>query len=224
MEISGPFRTILWCVSVCVATGWGQEYTISTIAGGAPPPTPVPALNASTGPPRGVATDDAGNLYFTSLHCVFKVDTEGVLTLVAGNSRPGYSGDGGPATSAQLSSPMGVAVDSTGSLYVVDGGSSRIRRVSPDGIITTVAGTGIAGFSGDDGPAASAQLMNPFAIAVDATGNLFIAEPAGNRIRRVSTSGVISTVAGNGFSGFSGATVDRPPRLNSTTRAALQWT
>src|SRR5450759_4117502 len=197
MEINPRCRTAFWFLSVCGAAGWGQEYTISTIAGGAPPPTPVSGVSASIGSPQGVATDATGNLYFTSLNCVFKLDPNGVLTLVAGNSRPGYSGDGGPATSAQLKltsslfTPNGVAADSSGNLYIADSGNFRIRRVSPDGIITTVAGNGIYGFSGegDGGPATSARLGGPTGLAVDSTGRLYIADSG--RVRRVSPNGNI---------------------------------
>lgn len=97
-----------------------QQYTISTYAGGAPPPTPVMGTAASIGPPQGVATDSSEIVYFASGHCVFRLDTNGVLTRVAGNCRAGYSGDGGLATSAQLNTPSGVAVDSSGNLYIAD--------------------------------------------------------------------------------------------------------
>src|SRR5213593_4017849 len=121
---------------------WAQQYVISTIAGGAPPPTPVAAVNANIGPTYAVATDAPGNVYFISDDCVFKLDQNGVLTRVAGDSRAGYSGDGGPAINAQLNFPRGIAVDSAGSLFIADTSNDRIRKVSADGIITTVAGNG----------------------------------------------------------------------------------
>jgi uncharacterized protein (TIGR03437 family) len=190
---------------------WAQQYVISTIAGGAPPPTPAAALTVSIGAPSGVATDSAGNVYFLSLNCVFKLDKDGDATRVAGNSRAGYSGDGGPATSAQLANPLGVAVDASGNLFIADTNNYRVRRVSTNGIITTVAGNGSNGFSGDGGPATSAQLANPAGVAVDGSGNLFIVDtnynyaPApNNRVRKVSTNGIITTVAGSGTWGFSG--------------------
>ncbi|MCX6594263.1 MAG: hypothetical protein NTZ56_22340 [Acidobacteria bacterium] len=181
-----------------------QEYTISTIAGGGPPATPVAGTAASIGQPYGVATDRAGNVFFSSLNCVFKLDADGVMTRVAGTSRPGFSGDGGPATSAQLfgldpsaQNPnlSGLAVDAAGNLFIADSGNHRIRRVTPAGIVTTVAGNGTQGFSGDGGPATSGQLGKPSAVAVDAAGNLFIADSGNDRIRRVTPDGFITTVA-----------------------------
>jgi hypothetical protein len=155
-----------------------------------------------------IATDTAGNVYFSSLNCVFKLDMSGVVTRIAGTSRPGFSGDGGPATSAQLHNPAGLAIDSAGNLFIVDSGNDRIRRVSPDGVITTVAGNGTIGFSGDGGPATSAQLglgvgppnyeglylslYLPRYVAVDGLGNLFIADYG--RIRKVSADGIINTL------------------------------
>ena len=150
-----------------------------------------------------VAADRAGNVFFVDQNTVLRLDAAtGILTLVAGNGTPGFSGDNGPATSAQLNGPAGVAVDSAGNLYIADTGNHRIRKVS-NGVITTVAGNGTPGFSGDNGPATSAQLYNPVGVAVDSAGNLYIADAGNNRIRKVS-NGVITTVAGNGTCGFSG--------------------
>ena len=183
-----------------------QQYVISTYAGGAPLPTPAPATAGTIGAALGVAADAGGNVYFASadLNSVFKLDQSGVLTRVAGDSRPGYSGDGGPATSARLRLDWqigaavlgGVAVDSAGNLFIADTGNGCIRRVSPSGIITTVAGNGTVGYSGDGGPATNAQLNLPAGVAVDGAGNLFIADHWA--VRRVSASGIITTVAGNG--------------------------
>src|SRR5262249_43599938 len=122
----------------------------------------------------------------------------------AGNGTSGYSGDGGPATSAQLNVPFGVAVDGAGNLYIADLRNSRIRKVTTDGLISTVAGNETTGYSGDGGPATSAQLNSPNGVAVDGAGNLYIADYSNNRIRRVTTDGLISTVAGNGTRGYSG--------------------
>ncbi len=181
-----------------------QQYIISTIAGGAPPLSPSAATQASIGAPQGVFADAAGNVYLSSLDCVFKVDSSGVLSLVAGNARPGYSGDGGAATSAQLDNPFAIAVDSGGNIYIADAGNNRIRKVSPAGIIVTVAGGGLGPDSGDGGPATSASLGFPNGIALDAAGNLYIADSGNNAIRKVSAGGVTSTIAGGGPNGYSG--------------------
>ena len=117
-------------------------------------------------------------------------------------ARPGISGDGGQATSAQLNNPVGVAVDAQGSLYIADYANNRVRKVS-GGIITTVAGTGTAGYSGDGGQATSAQLNFPVGVAVDAQGSLYIADSGNYRVRKVS-GGIITTVAGTGTAGYSG--------------------
>jgi len=175
-----------------------QQYAVSTVAGRALPPTPAPALSSSIGNTNSVARDAAGDIYFSSDECVFKVDTNGILTLVAGNSTSGYSGDGGPAINAQLSNPWGVAVDQAGNVYIADELNNRIRRVSPAGIITTVAGVGTIGFSGDGGSATDAQLHFPLNVTVDASGNLYIADYFNNRVRKVSPNGIIVTVGGGG--------------------------
>jgi len=207
---------ILVLALIATISAPAQEYTIFTIAGGAPPPTPAPALTASIGSPDGVATDTGGNIYFTSVNCVFKVDISGTLTRLAGNARLGYSGDGGPASSAQLNSPQGLAVDGAGNLYIADFGNRRVRKISPNGTITTVAGNGNPGFSGDGGPATSARLADPSGVAVDPAGNLYIADSSNHRVRKVSSDGLITTVAGNGTQGFSG---DGGP----ATSAELNW-
>jgi uncharacterized protein (TIGR03437 family) len=176
-----------------------QQYMISTVAGGAPS---IPVATASF----GVAADQIGNIYFSSstLNTVFRIDPSGAITRVAGNSRTGFSGDGGPAIEAQLNHPNGLAVDVSGNLFIADTGNRRIRRVSPGGIIVTVAGSGDCCLSGDGGPAVNTQLRTPFGVSVDASGNLFIADEYDQRVRRVSTDGIISTVAGTGTAGFSG--------------------
>jgi uncharacterized protein (TIGR03437 family) len=187
----------------------GQTYTISTFAGGGLPVN-IPGTTASLSPGY-VAADPAGNLFFVNGNIVLRLDaTTGILTQVAGNGTTGFSGDNGPATSAQLYFPTGVAVDSAGNLYIADTNNHRIRKVSK-GVITTVAGNGLTGFSGDNGAATSARLGSPVAVAVDSAGNLYIADAGNHSIRKVS-NGVIATVAGNGFAGFNG---DNGPAANA---------
>ena len=182
-------------------SAWGQTYTMSTFAGGALPVNLV-GTSASLGyAPRDVAADQLGNVYFVYQNTVLEVNAStGILIQVAGNGTTGSSGDNGPATSAQLNGPTGLAVDSSGNLYIADTLNHRIRQVSPGGVISTVAGTGTQGFTGDAGPATSALLSAPTGVAADSNGNLYIADTLNHRIRKVSSSGVIDTVVGGGAS------------------------
>jgi len=165
-----------------------------------------PATAASLGFVTGVALDAIGNLYIAdgTNARVRKVDQEGTISTIAGNGVEAFSGDGGPATSASLNRPSGVAVDAAGNIYIGDSRNSRIRKVDAGGIITTVAGNGASGFSGDGGPANAASLAAPRGVMVDAAGNLYIADMDNSRIRKVDAGGIITTVAGNGVYGFSG--------------------
>jgi uncharacterized protein (TIGR03437 family) len=198
---------------------FGQTYTISTFAGGALPVN-ILGTSASLGdtsrpPPRFIAVDRTGSALFVVQDSVLRLDAvTGILTVVAGNGSPGFSGDNGPATSSQLSNPLGIALDSVGNLYIADAGNNRIRRVSK-GVITTVAGNGTQGFSGDNGPAASAQLNGAQGLAADGAGNLYIADSQNHRVRKVSNE-VITTVAGNGKFGFGG---DNGPATNAQLNA-----
>jgi RHS repeat-associated protein len=154
----------------------------------------------------GVVVDAAGNIYIadTGNYCIRKVDTNGIITTVAGDGTQSYSGDGGPATQAKLYNPHGVAVDTAGNIYIADPGNHCIRKVDTSGTITTVAGDGTQGYSGDGGPAAQAKLYNPLGVAVDASGNIYIADMLNHCIRKVDTSGIITTVAGDGTQSYSG--------------------
>jgi hypothetical protein len=128
----------------------------------------------------------------------------GIIATVAGNGTIGYSGDGGAATNAEFNSPCGVAVDTAGNLFIADTVNNRVRKVGTNGIITTVAGNGTNGYSGDEGAATNAELYHPYGIAVDTIGNLFIGDRGNNCIREVSANGIIATVAGNGTNGYFG--------------------
>jgi uncharacterized protein (TIGR03437 family) len=165
-----------------------QAQTITTVAG-----------NSSWSLVYNVSLDSAGSMYVPDYgkHVVYKIDTLGSTTIIAGNGKAGYSGDGALATNAQLNQPLGTVVGSDGSVYITDSANDRIRKVSPNGIITTIAGS-TAGFSGDGGPASAAKLNYPFSIVMDAAGNMFFTEVNNERIRKISASGTISTVAGTG--------------------------
>ena len=203
-QVSGR---LVWSISALLLAGAavasGQQYSIATRAGGAPPTTPATAINTSIGPTGKLTTDASNNVYFSAGNCVYKLTPGGTLNLVAGNSRAGYSGDGGLATSAQLNSPQGLALDKAGNLYISDSLNNRVRVGSATtGIITTLAGNGTGGYSGDNGVATSAELNSPYGVAVDASGNIYIADTFNLVIRTVTAStGIITTVAGNGTGG-----------------------
>jgi sugar lactone lactonase YvrE len=182
-----------------------QQYVITTVAGGVPLPTPAAAAQSAAPLPTALTLDSAGNVYFAGESCIFKITPGGVMTRIAGNARTGYSGDGGPATNAQLGNPTGMAVDTAGNLYLADGLNNRVRKVSTDGTISTVAGNGAAGYSGDGSAAVNAQLNGPSGVALDSAGNLYIADTGNHRVRKVSAKdGTISTVVGTGVAGYSG--------------------
>ena len=183
-----------------------QSYLITTVAGGGSPLTPAPATSVSLGHIAALAADAHGGLYFAASTYVFKMDSSGTVTRIAGSPFTGYTGDGGAALNAELGTPKGIAVDSSGNVYIADSSNNVVRKVSAaTGIVTTVAGTGTAGMSGDSGPAASAQLSGPAAVAVDGTGNIYIADTGNNVVRKVTVAdGTIATVAGNGETGDSG--------------------
>ncbi|MGA2217429.1 MAG: Ig-like domain repeat protein [Terracidiphilus sp.] len=166
----------------------------------------VEAINIQLSRPGGLAFDTAGDIYIadTDNYLIREVNVDGIISTVAGNGEQGFGGDGGPATSALLDSPDGVAVDSAGNIYIADTNNNRIREVQAStGNIVTIAGTGVAGFSGDGGSAVSATLDSPTAIAVDSQGNVYIADTLNNRIREI-TGANINTVAGNGQQTYSG--------------------
>src|SRR5438874_1824513 len=165
-----------------------------------------PATAARLNKPSGVAVDPAGNLYIADRgnQRIRKVSADGTISTYAGTGTVGFAGDGGPATAAQLNEPVGVALDPAGNLYIAERENHRIRKVTPGGVISTYAGTGTQGFSGDGGPATGAQLLGPGGVALDPAGNLYIADLDNSRTRRVSTVDTIATYAGSGSLGFSG--------------------
>lgn len=173
-----------------------------------------PASETNLSNAYGIATDLDDNLYVLSRgHAkIFRIGADGIARHIAGTGESGFSGDGGPALKAQINYSNHLVADSTGNLFIADTANHRVRKISTDGIITTVAGTGKSGFSGDGGPALEAELGAPAAIAIDADGNLYIAEFFNHRIRKIATDGTISTIAGTGTSGFNG---DGQPALES---------
>jgi RHS repeat-associated protein len=164
------------------------------------------AIEAELNRPAQLAVDAWGNLYFDEVDSnrIFKVDSAGIISIIAGNGTAGFSGDGGLATEAQLNIPRGIVLDNMGNLFFADLGNNRIRKVDQNGIIETVAGNGIAGFSGDGGLATQAELYRPGGVTIDASGNIYISDYFNHRIRRVNTNGIIVTIAGNGIAGFGG--------------------
>jgi sugar lactone lactonase YvrE len=213
---SGPGGTFI--EPICCAT-----YPLAGFAGDGGPATAA-QLDAGS-----LAFDPDGNLYVgdASNDRVRKIDRQGIITTVVGKGTPGYSGDGGQAAEAELSigpglaNPnvgMGIAFDAAGNLYIADFGNSRVRRVDRQGIITTIAGTGVPGFSGDGGPATAAQISAPIDLAFDAAGSLYIADLSpigdeGTRVRKIDQNGIITTVAGGGA----------PALLADGVRATSVW-
>ena len=165
-----------------------------------------PASSAAVNGPWGIDFDTAGNLYIACRNDnrIRKVNTSGVISTVAGTGGSGYTGDGGPALSATFSGPIGMAVDMAGNLYVCENGNHTIRKINTSGIITTVAGTGISGYTADGIAATSSMLNSPVGMDCDPSGILYIADQSNNRIRKVDLLGIITTVAGNGASAFGG--------------------
>jgi uncharacterized protein (TIGR03437 family) len=167
-----------------------------------------PAVGAALINPEGLAIDSAGNLYISegNANRIRKVSPTGIITLFAGSYTPASGlGDGGPATSAFLNSPIGLSLDSTGQLYIAEAGGNRIRKVALDGTISTIAGPGSDGMLGDGGLASAASLRAPTGVAVDSTGDVYIADAGHNLIRKVSAATqIITTVAGDGVPGYSG--------------------
>jgi sugar lactone lactonase YvrE len=193
----------------------GLDGLINTVVGGGPIGTSSddgdltgdggPALAAALQEPTAIAFDGAGNLYIADRdnHAIRRVDPSGIITTVAGSGERGLAGDDGPAINAELSRPQGVAVDGAGNIYISDSDNHRIRKVDPSGVITTIAGTGEPGYSGDGGPAIDAMIVDPYMLVVDGGGNLLFSS-SGNVIRKIDAGGIISSVAGTGEAGLSG--------------------
>ena len=195
---------LLTFIVFAILPGLGKAQVISTVAGtfnGDGYSARSIGLN-----PVGAVTDSLGNMYIAvpDRHVVMKLSVAGVFSTVAGTGVYGFKGDNGPAIAAQLRSPWKVAVDKAGNVFIADNLDNRIRKVTPAGIITTVAGNGGAGFSGDGGQAIYARMQGPADLAIDGSGNLFVADYVNRRVRKIAPNGIISTVAGSGVSGRGG--------------------
>jgi gliding motility-associated-like protein len=163
----------------------------------------------------GLHTDAAGNLYISDYgnQIIRKVNSSGIINTIAGTPLlGGFSGDGGPATAARLQNPYAVVVKADGTVLIPDAGNHRIRQISPAGVISTIAGNGVNANAGNGGPATAASLAAPWRIADDAAGNLYVADPLNERVRRITPAGIIDNYAGNGTSGYSG---DGGPAINA---------
>jgi trimeric autotransporter adhesin len=204
--VTVSIAALVWAVTVSAAGATASVFRVETVAGSSDPGDGGPALAAQLGAIQGIAVDRSGNIYLsdTDHHRVRKVAPGGTISTLAGTGVAGSSGDGGPAAKAQLNLPYGLAVDANGNVYVADAGNNCVRRISPDGTITTVAGTGAKGSAGDGGLAVHAQLLTPRNLALDAAGNLYISEFEGQRVRKVGLNGAIGAVAGTGVAGFRG--------------------
>ncbi|HEX8920828.1 MAG TPA: hypothetical protein VF766_05090, partial [Pyrinomonadaceae bacterium] len=200
IEQRKPNQIIRRVLALCLLTflpALAHAQVISTIAGGFPNDG-GPATSAALGNIQNIAYDAAGNLYLADIvdHRIRKIDTAGNITTFIGNGTSGYSGDGGPASAALISRPHGLLFDPAGNMIFADRGNHRIRKVTPAGIISTIVGNGTLGYSGDGGPATAATMYEPGGLALDVAGNLYIAEVGNNVIRKVTTTGIIQTVAG----------------------------
>ncbi len=202
--MAGKLQACALLILAASSIGTAQQYTISTIAGATLPSSAASATGFSIGSPRRIAFDASGNFYFTSLNAVFKVNSGGAVTLVAGTGHAGFSGDGGLAINAQLNAPEGIAIGADGKVYIADSKNNRIRSVSAAGVISTFAGDGAPGEHtaiGDGGPATSAHLNLPTGLALDSSGSLYIADTGNHSIRKVVPGGAISSIMGNTFAG-----------------------
>jgi sugar lactone lactonase YvrE len=193
---------ILLCLLLIPGWGWAAK-------------DPAKATKVSISLVDGIAIAPNGDIYIArrAHNVISRIDQKGSLVNVVGTGFSGYSGDDGPATQSQLKVPAGLTFDSKGNLYIADRGNHRVRKINKKGIITTFAGNGTAGFSGDGGPATQASLNLPSGLAVDSKGNLYISDRSNNRVRVVNSRGIIQTIAGNGNDGYHG---DNMPALKAT--------
>src|SRR5438445_3066812 len=201
LKLVGPWVLL----SASVGLGFAQSYSIITIAGTDHLRDGGPALSSLLRRPNAVAVDAAGNVYISDPDDsrIRRVDRSGIITTFAGIGGAFFAGDNGQAAKAAISGVRGMAIDAAGNVYLADQGNSRVRKIDPSGVITTIAGNGHPQYV-SDGVLATATSVDPRSVAVDASGNLYIADETNYRIRKVSASGVITTVVGTGTSGYAG--------------------
>jgi sugar lactone lactonase YvrE len=199
------FTASLTFLALSLGMNANAQQTITTIAGGKIGDN-GPAIQALLANATSVAADNLGNIYLCDLNhnIVRKVAPTGIITTVAGTGYAGYSGDNVPAISSKLNAPISIKVDRNNNLYIADNGNSRVRKVTTDGIIHTVAGNGVTGFLGDGAAATNAEFDNIFDIAIDTFGSIYISDAGNNRIRKVNPSGIVHTIAGDGGQIFHG--------------------
>lgn len=212
------YLILLFSIVSALCPGLVHGQVVSTIAGNGTVGyygDGGPAVLAAMDTPTSIARDPLGNIYVNDQrnHCVRKIDhATGFITTVAGNGTAGFYGDGGPATNAMLNANWGIAVDGAGNLYIADQTNARIRKVNTAGIITTIAGNGTIGKGGDGGPAVNAQFIRPMGITTDGAGNIYVGDQSAFNIRKISPSGIISTIAGRDTFGYTG---DGGPAINA---------
>ena len=186
----------------------GNGQIITTVAGNgiAGDVDNCQATAAELNSPADVAIDDSGNIFIAdqSNNKIKKVNKSGVITTIAGTGSSGYNGDNIMATSANLYLPIGLALDDSGNIYFTEDGNNRIRKVNPSGIITSIAGDGTGAYNGDNIPSTAAEINSPYGICLDKYGNIFFNDGGNNRIRKINTLGIISTIGGNGIRGYNG--------------------
>ncbi len=229
LRLTGLFTAFCLCSAPLFPQTPGNIQTIAGLGGAAFSGDGGPAIAASLNVAVDVSVDNNGNIFIADQfnHRIREITPDGTITTIAGTGAPGFSGDGGPATNAQLNTPTGVHADSSGNIFISDVGNQRIRKIDPSGTITTVAGNGGKGYSGDGGPATSASFYNAVRCTIDPSGNLLIADQSNHRIRIVNPAGIISTFAGNGagtpangaFSGDGGPATSAS--LNNPTAIAV---
>ena len=197
------FTSCIVLFVVLLLTTTARSQIINSIAGGGVSVSNGAHANQVCVAPGSIAVDISGNLFFLTNSTVLKVNTSGIITIVAGGG-VGPISDGGLATNGSLSAPSGIAIDASGNIFIAEYGANKIRKVNTSGIISTVAGTGVGGFSGDSAAATSAKLWGPSGVEIDGSGNILLIDEVNDRVREINTSGIITTIAGNGMYGYNG--------------------